>query len=153
MSESSAKRGDSWWRFKFTWIGLIVLMAIVGVIAAVVIPSFGDYGHRAQVSEAITLMASAKDPLGDYFDANKKWPDKLEKLVEPTSGKYTLSVSITKGAGGTGEIELTGIMRTEGVDRRVRGQSVRLLSADGGKNWVCKAGTMEQKNLPATCRD
>ena len=61
--------------------------------------------------------------------------------------------SNAKGAGSASEIELTATMRTEGVDRRVRGQTVRMLSADGGKNWTCKPGTMEPKNLPISCRD
>lgn len=153
MSEDPTKSGESWWRFKFTWTGLIVLLAIVGIVAAVAIPSYGDYIHRAQASEALALMNGAKTPLAEYFVGHKKWPAKFEEVTADTSGKYTLSVAITKGAGGTGELELTATMKTEGVDRRVRGQSVRLLSADGGKSWICRPGTMEPKNLPLSCRN
>ena len=130
-----------------------MLLAVLGVIAAVAIPQYGDYTHRAQASEAISLMGGAKTPLTEYFEDRKKWPRKLEEVAGSTSGKYTLSVAITKGAGGTGEIELTATMRSEGVDRRVQGQTARMLSADGGKSWTCKPGTMPNKNLPASCRD
>lgn len=61
-------------------------------------------------------------------------------------------MAITKGAGGAGEIELTATLKTEGVDRRVAGKSVRLLSADGGKNWVCRAGTVPERTLLFGCR-
>ena len=98
-------------------------------------------------------MGAAKTPLAEYFDAYKKWPNKLEEVADITSGKYTLSVAITKGAGRSDEIELTATMRSEGVDRRVRGQTARMLSADGGRSWICKPGTMPAKNLPAACRN
>lgn len=153
MNEDHTKPVEAWWRFKFTWVGLIGLLAILGIIAAVAIPSYGDYIHRSQVSEAISLMGAAKSPLAEYFDAHKKWPGSLDKVTAATSGKFTQSVAITKGAGAAGEIELTATMRTEGVDRRVRGQTARMLSSDGGKNWICRPGNMPIKNLPAACRD
>ena len=138
---------------KVSWKSWLALLAALGVIAAVAIPQYGDYIHRAQASEAILLMSSAKTPLAEYFDAQKKWPDKLDMIVDRTSGKYTQSVAISKGAGGTGEIELTATMRGEGVDRRVAGQSILMVSPDGGKSWTCKPGTMPAKNLTATCRN
>jgi len=45
---------------------LIVLLAIVGIVAAVAIPSYGDYAHRAQASEAVSLLGGAKTPLARY---------------------------------------------------------------------------------------
>ena len=144
---AEAKRG-----FRFSWVSLLVFIAILGVIAAVVIPSYGDYTHRAQNSEAISLLATAKPPLSEYFRENGKWPESLARLGASTSGKFTKSVEITKGAGSAGAIELTATMRTEGVDRRVAGMTILMISSDGGKNWTCKPGTMPAKHLPADCR-
>jgi len=48
---------------------------------------------------------------------------------------------------------LTSLMRSEGVDRRVAGMSILMVSSDGGTNWTCKPGTMPAKNLPAACRN
>ena len=129
-----------------TWLGVAF---ILGIIAAVAIPSYGDYTHRSQASEAIALMGGAKTPLAEYFAEHKKWPS---KMLSESQGKYTQSVVISKGAGGAGELELTATMKTEGVDRRVRGQSVLLTTKDGGMNWVCRPGTMDVKNLPQACR-
>lgn len=153
MGEDPTNPRESWWRFKFTWTGLIFLLAILGVIVAVAIPSYGDYIHKAQASEAFSLMDGARTALTEHFETHKKWPSKLEQVTPDTSGKYALSVAITKGAGGTAELELTATMKTDGVDRRVRGQSVRILSADGGKTWICRPGTMELQYLPKSCRD
>ena len=136
-----------------SWKSWLALLAVLGVVAAIAIPQYGDYTHRAQASEAILMLGSAKTPLAEYFNVHGRWPERLDKLIESQNGKFTQSVAITKGAQGTGEIELTATMRDEGVDRRVRGQTVRMISADGGKNWLCKPGTMELKNLPAACRN
>ena len=137
----SEKKGISWG----SWAGLAGLVAI---IAAVAIPQYADYTHRAHASEAVSLLAEAKAPLAEYFAANKKWPP---KLLTATDGKYTETVVIAQGAGGAGEIELVATMRST-ADRRVAGKSVRLVSTDGGRSWICSPGTMEAKNLPASCR-
>ena len=153
MSDLRKPAEDSKPRFKVSWVSWLALLAIIGVIVAVTIPSYGDYTHRAQASEAIVIMAGAKVPLAEYFENRKKWPDSLDKVIDAASGKYVQSVAITRGAGGSGEFEMTATMRTEGVDRRVAGHSVRMYSADGGKTWTCRAGSMPQTNLPASCRD
>lgn len=114
---------------------------------------YGDYANRSQAAEAVSLLGGAKTPLAEYFSDHKKWPRSLGEVAGTTSGKFMQSVAITRGAGGAGEIELTATMRTEGVDRRVRGQTVRMFSADGGKTWTCRPGTMPAKNLPGSCRD
>ena len=149
MSEPAEARRS---KFKVSWRGWLALLATLGVIGVVVFPLYGDYTHLAQNSEAITLMASARTPLSEYFQNHEKWPENLDNVVDNTSGKFTKSVGITKGAGGAGEIELTATMRTEGVDRRVAGKTILMVSPDGGKNWTCKRGTMQDKHLPSGCR-
>ena len=153
MSEHESQPAPQKRGFRFTWVSLFSVLAIIGVIVAVVIPSYGDYTHRSQAAEAISLMGSAKTPLAEYYEERKKWPDSLDKVVGATGGKYTRSVAISKGAGGAGEIELTATMKAEGVDRRVAGATIRMYSTDGGKSWTCRAGTAKQNILPASCRD
>ena len=135
------------------WSVWIVLLAIVCVIVAVALSSYGDYRQRAQAAEAIALLAGAKTPLAEYFETHKKWPAKLEQVTDELSGKFTRSVAISKGADGTGEIELTAALRSEGVDRRVAGTTILLVSADGGKTWACRTGTILAKNVSAGCRN
>jgi type II secretory pathway pseudopilin PulG len=136
---------------KITWGGAIGVAAIVGIIAAVLLPSYADYTHRSQASEAILLMGAARTPLAEYFANERKWPKSLEELKLDTRSKHTESVVISKGAGGTGELELTATLRPT-ADRRVAGTSVRYWTRDGGMNWTCGPGTMEERNLPSSCR-
>jgi type IV pilus assembly protein PilA len=138
--------------FKFTWTGLIFLVVVLGIVAALVIPSYADYTHRSQASEAVSLLGGAKTPLAEYFANEKKWPGKLEEVAGSMSGKYTQSVAITKAVSASGEIELTAIMKSEGVDRRVRGAKIRMFSTDGGKTWTCRGERERQNILPAACR-
>jgi type IV pilus assembly protein PilA len=113
---------------------------------------YGDYTHRSQAAEAVSLLSGARTPLAEYFSDHGKWPKSLEEVTQATSGKYTRSVAITQGAGGRAAIELTATMHTERVDRRVAGHSILLSSRDGGKTWICRPGTMPEKNLPGSCR-
>jgi type IV pilus assembly protein PilA len=138
---------------KISWKGWTGLAGVVVLIALVAIPQYAGYAHRAQASEAVSIMGAARTPLAEYFAEHKKWPVSLDKVNVNRQGRYTQSVVISRGAGGTAELELTATMKTEGVDSRVGGQSVRLGSKDGGQSWVCSPGTMEVKHLPATCRN
>jgi len=140
-------------RSKVSWKSWLALLAVFSVFAAVWAQQFEDYGNRANASEAIRLMSSARTPLAEYFADRKKWPNRLEEVAGNTSGTYTQAVSITKGVGGTGEIELTGTMRTEGVDKGIAGTTILMTSSDGGKNWVCRPGTIPVKYLSESCRN
>ena len=51
----------------FTLIELMIVVAIIGILAAVAIPAYQDYIARAQMSEAVTLMGGAKTPLSEYI--------------------------------------------------------------------------------------
>ena len=135
---------------RIPWTALISIV-VVGTVVAIGISSHGDYEDRAQVLDAVMLLSSAKAPLADYYEVHKKWPLSLADMPPGASAHYVQSVAITKGAGGAGEIELTATLKTEGIDR-LAGKSVRLLSADGGKNWICRAGTAPDKTMPASCR-
>lgn len=139
-------------RMRISWVSWFVLVVLAGIVGAVVLPSYGDYIHRSQMSEAVALLGAAKTPFSEYLADRKKWPESAGQVLGSTSGRYTQSVVITKGAGGTGAVELTATLRAEGVDRRVAGKSVRIFSTDGGKTWNCRAGTAAESALPPACR-
>jgi hypothetical protein len=134
------------------WMALIAIVVLGAGVIAVLRPSYEDYADRLQVGETTILLKSTKVPLADYYETHKKWPPSLAGMLAEPGSKYVQSVAITKGAGGAGEIELTATLKTEGVDGRVAGKSVRLMSADGGKNWVCRAGTVPERTLLFECR-
>jgi len=143
----------------FTLIELMIVVAIIGILAAVAIPAYQDYIARSQVSEAVSLMGSAKTPLAEYFADKGFWPTMLSDVLGNSAGKYTDSVSgvdtgTINGTASTYSVQAT--MRTTGVNAAITGGTVRLLTSDAGKNWCCTtaagATPLSSKYLPGACR-
>ncbi|EMT5257092.1 pilin [Neisseria gonorrhoeae] len=63
----------------FTLIELMIVIAIVGILAAVALPAYQDYTARAQVSEAILLAEGQKSAVTEYYLNNGKWPENNDK--------------------------------------------------------------------------
>ena len=132
----------------FTLIELMIVVAIIGILAAVAIPAYQDYIARTQVSEAISLLGAAKSPIAEYIIDRGTLPA-LTDTVATTSGKYTGSVVL---AGDLTNITLTATMATSGVNSAVTGKTALMISADGARTWNCTAGTIGTKYLPGACR-
>ena len=58
----------------FTLIELMIVIAIVGILAAVALPAYQDYTVRAKLSEALTVLAEAKTSVGEFYIANNRFP-------------------------------------------------------------------------------
>jgi type IV pilus assembly protein PilA len=142
----------------FTLIELMIVVAIIGILAAVAIPAYQDYIARAQVSEAVSLMGSAKTPLAEYFADKGAWPSALNDVLGNSSGKYTASITainagVVSGTASSYSVQAT--MRTTGVNAAITAGTVQLFTADAGKNWSCTQGTASPllaKYLPGACR-
>jgi type IV pilus assembly protein PilA len=145
----------------FTLIELMIVVAIIGILAAVAIPAYQDYIARSQVSEAVSLMGSSKTPLAEYFADKGFWPTALSEVLGNTSGKYTggvtgLDTGTINGTASSYTVEAT--MKTQFVNAGITGAKVRLNTVDAGKNWLCTAGgitvgiPLSSKYLPGACR-
>ncbi|EMU2171654.1 pilin, partial [Neisseria gonorrhoeae] len=158
----------------FTLIELMIVIAIVGILAAVALPAYQDYTARAQVSEAILLAEGQKSAVTEYYLNHGTWPkDNTSAGVASASkiiGKYVKSVTVTNGV-------VTAQMLSSGVNNEIKGKKLSLWAKrqDGSVKWFCgqpvkrddaaaKAGTdavtadttgtkIETKHLPSTCRD
>jgi type IV pilus assembly protein PilA len=86
----------------FTLIELMIVVAIIGILAAIAIPAYQDYTIRAQVSEGLSLASAAKTAVGEYF-LNKGEPPAdresagMSDTATDTSGQYVQSVEVTNG--------------------------------------------------------
>ncbi|HID8600604.1 TPA: pilin, partial [Neisseria meningitidis] len=85
----------------FTLIELMIVIAIVGILAAVALPAYQDYTARAQVSEAILLAEGQKSAVTEYYLNHGEWPgnnsDAGVASASDIKGKYVKSVEVKNG--------------------------------------------------------
>ncbi|HFA2492972.1 TPA: pilin, partial [Neisseria gonorrhoeae] len=107
----------------FTLIELMIVIAIVGILAAVALPAYQDYTARAQVSEAILLAEGQKSAVTEYYLNNGEWPkDNGNAGVASAStikGKYVESVTVANGV-------VTAKMKPSGVNKEIQGKKLSL---------------------------
>jgi type IV pilus assembly protein PilA len=135
----------------FTLIELMIVVAIVGILAAVALPAYQDYTARAQMAEALSLASGQKGAVAETYADIGVWPASNGKagIAIPASiyGKYVVSV----GVGTNGVI--TAHMRSGTVAKGIQGKHLKLApSTKGGSyEWQCTSNA-ENKYLPAACR-
>jgi type IV pilus assembly protein PilA len=137
----------------FTLIELMIVVAIIGILAAIAIPAYQDYIARSQVSEAVQLLGGGKTPLAEYYSDKGVWPPNAGEVMGAQTGKYTSFISLTTGAGlSTESATLTATMRSSGINKAIRGSTLQLLTTNGGQSWSCSVGTIGQKYVPGACK-
>jgi hypothetical protein len=130
---------------------------IVAVLVAIAIGVYlwwdpGKYRARQEVNATLVLLFAVRKELTEYYAKEKSWPKTIEDATGLFEGKYTDSIAITRGGGKSPEIEITATMKSQRIAPRIAGKTLRQISADGGKTWVCRAGTMPEASLPPACR-
>jgi type IV pilus assembly protein PilA len=143
----------------FTLIELMIVVAIIGILAAIAIPAYQDYTIRAQVSEGLNLAAGAKAAVTEYFQDQGAFPtDNIEAGIElPGSilGQYVDTVTVT--AAGINGIVTVSYSNTapQRANAAINGATLIMTSTNnaGSVSWGCSAGlTLQPKWLPAACR-
>ncbi|HFA7257132.1 TPA: pilin, partial [Neisseria gonorrhoeae] len=85
----------------FTLIELMIVIAIVGILAAVALPAYQDYTARAQVSEAILLAEGQKSAVTEYYLNHGEWPENNTSAgvasASDIKGKYVQKVEVNNG--------------------------------------------------------
>jgi type IV pilus assembly protein PilA len=135
----------------FTLIELMIVVAIIGILAAVALPAYQDYIARSQVTEGVSLLSGSKTALNEYFGNNNYWPSTATDIIGTTSGKYVSAVTITAGAGAATPIIVEARMKNLGVNSGIAGGTVELSSVDG-RQWSCTGGNIGYRFRPGSCR-
>ena len=121
----------------FTLIELMIVVAIIGILAAIAIPAYQDYTIRAQVSEGMNLAAAAKAAVAETFlnrgtaPANRTQAG-MSAVATDTVGKYVTQVEVTKGV-----IAITyGNSANVGIAAKTL-ELVPYISVDNSISWQC----------------
>jgi type IV pilus assembly protein PilA len=158
----------------FTLIELMIVVAIIGILAAIAIPAYQDYTIRAQVAEGINLASNIKLQITDSFGQRGNSPDDraavgLSATATDTRGNFTESVDVSNGT----------VVITFGIDAHesIDGETLALVPYETGEQsvvWRCghadppsglplmgtaagdpavaAATTVPARFLPSTCR-
>ncbi|ENW3852381.1 prepilin-type N-terminal cleavage/methylation domain-containing protein, partial [Neisseria gonorrhoeae] len=120
----------------FTLIELMIVIAIVGILAAVALPAYQDYTARAQVSEAILLAEGQKSAVTEYYLNHGIWPanngDAGVASSDKIKGKYVKQVEIKNGV-------VTAQMASSNVNKEIKDKKLSLWAKreDGSVKWFC----------------
>jgi len=126
-------------------------VVVAGVLAAIAIPAYQDYETRAKVSEGLSLAASKKIAVTEYYSANGRFPGETEAdemSISASAGKFVRSVVVNPDTG-------TIVISYE-EDTLPDGGELYLqpgVDANGTVSWSCSSNTIADKHLPAACRD
>ena len=136
----------------FTLIELMIVVAIIGILAAVAIPAYQDYTVRAKVTEGLSLASGGKTSVSEYFSSNGSLPTTNTQagmaLSTSITGNNVRSVNIT----GSGIIEVT---FSGATGSPIVGKVIRLtpVTSAGKIVWSCSKGaTVDGRYRPSSCR-
>ncbi len=139
----------------FTLIELMIVVAIIGILAAVAIPAYQDYTIRSQASEGLSLAAGAKTALAEFYNQRGVFPANNQSagLAKAASIKGSYVKGVDAGAT-KGQIAVT---YGYDVNATINGKTllVSAITNAGSVEWTCKPGggtAIAKKYLPTSCR-
>jgi type IV pilus assembly protein PilA len=139
----------------FTLIELMIVVAIIGILAAVAIPAYQDYTIRAKMTEAMSVASQAKTAVSEYYVSQGSMPDDQTEAGFDAAADYATDVVATMTYSRTSEDVGVVTMAVKDIGGDVAANDDFTLTAKGsatGVSWVCATGSLNAKYLPSNCR-
>ncbi|KUM03129.1 pilin [Chromobacterium subtsugae] len=148
----------------FTLIELMIVVAIVGILAAIAIPAYQDYTKRARVTEGLALADSAKTAVTEYYASNNAF---VASGTAPYNTSYGLATTITGSSVGSLSVLASGVIQVAYNSTVSSGALLDLVPTvtSGSVSWVCTytgtgggttaiaaANQLSANWVPSTCR-
>jgi type IV pilus assembly protein PilA len=134
----------------FTLIELMIVVAIIGILAAVAIPAYQDYTIRAKVTEGLSLASAAKTSVSEYFSSKSSLP------TTNTDAGLAKATSITGNNVSGVQVGTSGVITVTYSGNPIVGSTLFLTpkTAAGKVQWSCTSSTatLEKKYRPSSCR-
>ena len=135
----------------FTLIELMIVIAIIGILAAIAIPAYQDYIAKSQMTEALNLSSGQKTAVAETYGQIGTWAginsatNGIPAAADIT-GKYVSGVAVANGV-------ITATMSGTGTSKGIQSKTLVLSPTDsvGSVKWDCKSTDIAQKYLPKTC--
>jgi type IV pilus assembly protein PilA len=130
----------------FTLIELMIVVAIIGILAAIAIPAYSDYTAKAQAAEAYAILDGLKTPVGEAVMQDNSATSCTPPSSAVTSGKYVTGVTATWA---NNICTLTAAFNTSGVNSQISGKHVVMIFNASTGAFDCTSGATD---LPVNIR-
>lgn len=133
----------------FTLIELMIVVAIIGILAAVAIPAYQDYTKRTHVAEGLALAGGAKASITEFYASKGYFPGANASAGLAAAASIKGNAVDSVGVSGNGVITITYNAKAEA------GKIIKMTptNANGSITWDCKTGSdINSKYRPANCR-
>lgn len=134
----------------FTLIELMIVVAIIGILAAIAIPAYQDYTVRAKVAEGLAFADHAKTSVSESYIANNSWPSTNASAGLPVSlsGNYVSAVQVTLRGG----VSVVNIQFNSSIASGLQLTLTPTVVASDAVAWSCSSNGVFQNYLPSNCR-